>query len=91
MLVTSLVVSIVLLVVGVVLFLRGRAALEEATRVKSGFGGPPGSLDIGTELGFGVEEHRQELLSAQRTRLWGLVLGAVGLVALVVTLVLLAR
>ncbi len=91
MLVTSLVVSTALLVAGVVLFLRGRAALAEASGVRAGFGGPPGSLDIGTELGFGVERHREEVLSAQRTRLWGVVLGVVGLVGLVVSIVLLAR
>ncbi|RIK16432.1 MAG: hypothetical protein DCC50_04935 [Acidobacteria bacterium] len=78
---------LVLLVVGVVLFLRGRAALEEASRVRAGFGGPPGSLDIGTELGFGVEEDRRALLAAERLRLWGLVLVGLAVVWLLVALI----
>ena len=51
------------------------------------FGGPPGSSDVGTEGGFGVEDNRAEVLGARRLRLWGLVLAAVGLVWLLVTLV----
>lgn len=83
----GVIVPLVLLVVGVVLFLRGRSALEEASRVRAGFGGPPGSLDIGTELGFGVEEGRQAVLAAQRLRLWGLVLVGVAVVWLLVALI----
>lgn len=83
----GVIVPLVLLAVGVVLFLRGRSALEEANRIKAGFGGPPGSLDIGTELGFGVEENRKAVLSAERLRLWGLVLVGVAVVWLLVSLI----
>lgn len=78
---------LLLLVVGAVLYLRGRAAHGEATRVRAGFGGPPGSLDVGTELGFGVEDNRRAVLAAQRLKLWGLLLVAVALVWTLVTLV----
>lgn len=87
----GVVLPVVLLAAGVLLYLRGRSALEEATRVRAGFGGPPGSLDIGTELGFGIEENRAEVLAARRTRLWGLVLIAVAVVWLLVTLLLAVR
>lgn len=83
----GVVLPLVLLVVGVLLHLRGRAALADATRVRAGFGGPPGSLDVGTEQGFGVEHDRGRVLAAQRLRLWGLVLVAVAVVWLLVTLV----
>ena len=71
---------------GAFLYARGRAAHEEATRIKGGFGGPPGSLDVGTELGFGVEDSSAARLSATRTKLWGLILLAVGLLWLAVGL-----
>lgn len=83
----GVVLPLILLGAGVALLLRGRAALAEATRVRAGFGGPPGSLDVGTELGFGVEHDRGRVLAAQRLRLWGLVLVAVAVVWLLVTLV----
>lgn len=83
----GVVVPLVLLAAGVFLYLRGRAAHQDATRIKGGFGGPPGSLDIGTELGFGVEENRKEVLAAQRLKLWGLVLVGVAVVWLLVTLI----
>ncbi|MFK5633286.1 MULTISPECIES: hypothetical protein [unclassified Ornithinimicrobium] len=84
--VMRVVLPLVLAVVGAALYLRGRAAHREATRITSGFGGPPGSLDVGTELGFGVEDGSAARLSAMRTRLWGLVLLAVGLLWLGVAL-----
>ena len=71
---------------GAFLYARGRAAHQEATRIKGGFGGPPGSLDVGTELGFGVEDSSAARLSATRTKLWGLILLAVGLLWLAVGL-----
>ena len=57
-------------------------------RIRGGFGGPPGSLDVGTEIGFGVDpdEHRAALLAARRQQLWGAVLGGAGLLWLVVAL-----
>ena len=77
---------VLLILAGGYLYLRGRAAHREATRLRSGFGGPPGSADIGTELGFGVENNRATVLAAQRQMLWGGILGGVGLVWLVVGL-----
>jgi hypothetical protein len=85
--VLGVVLPLLVLAAGVVLLLRGRAALAEATRVRSGFGGPPGTLDVGTQVGPGAEDHRRELLAAQRLRLRGLVLVGVGVVWLLVTLV----
>lgn len=81
-----IVIPAVLIAAGVVLFLRGRAAHREATRIKGGFGGPPGSHDIGTRLGFDVDpaQERADTLAAQRQMLWGGILGGVGLAWLLV-------
>jgi hypothetical protein len=81
------VLPLLLVLAGAFLFLRGRAEHRRATRLRGGFGGPPGSLDIGTELGFGVENTRSEILSARRQMLWGAILGGIGLIWLVVGLV----
>ena len=83
----GVVLPLVLLAVGVALYLRGRAALAEARRVRAGFGGPPGSLDVGTELGFGVQDNREQVLAARRLKLWGLLLVVVALLWTLVTLV----
>lgn len=80
------VLPLLLVLAGAFLYLRGRAEHREATRLRGGFGGPPGSLDIGTELGFGVENNRSAILSARRQMLWGGILGGVGLIWLVVGL-----
>lgn len=78
---------VLLLAAGVVLLLRGRSAVAEARRIKGGFGGPPGSHDIGLEVGMSDPEgERRELLAAQRQVLWGWILIGVGLVWLVVAL-----
>jgi hypothetical protein len=83
----GVVLPLLVLAAGVVLLLRGRAALSEATRIRAGFGGPPGTGDVGTEMGLGAEDHRRQVLAAQRLRLWGLVLVVVGVLWLLVTLV----
>lgn len=83
--VLGVVLPLVLLALGVALLLRGRSTLAAARRIRAGFGGPPGSLDIGTELGFGID-NRAELLRGRRLSLWGLVLVAVGVLWLLVTL-----
>lgn len=47
-----------LIVVGAGLYLWGRSERQRARSqigMKGGFGGPPGTHDIGTEAGFGVE------------------------------------
>lgn len=84
---------LVLIAAGAWLFLRGRSAEQEAARLRGGFGGPPGSTDIGTQIGFGVdpEQHRQERLAAARQKLWGGILGGVGILWLVIGLVFALR
>ncbi|MFX0538112.1 hypothetical protein ACQBAT_03200 [Ornithinimicrobium sp. Y1847] len=85
------VLPLVLAVLGAVLLLRGRAMYREATRLRAGFGGPPGSIDVGTELGFGVEDNRAAILAAQRRMLWGGILGGIGAIWAVVGLIMLLR
>lgn len=75
---------LLLVAVGVVLYVRGRAASAEATRVRAGFGGPPGTHDVATGQGLGVEDDRARRLAAQRLRLWGLLLVLAGMVWLLV-------
>lgn len=82
------VLPLILLIVGVVLYVLGRKQHAEAVRIKAGFGGPPGSLDVGSDLGFGIDSNRQAVLSAQRKMLWGGILGGIGLIWLIVSLVL---
>ena len=79
-------VPLLLRVVGVLLLVRGRAALARTREVRAGFGGPPGSTDVGGPEGFGTQERRTAELSARRTVLWGGLLGGVGAVWLLVTL-----
>lgn len=81
----GVVLPLVLLAVGVLLHVRGRAAYADATRVRAGFGGPPGSHDVATEQGLGVEDDRARRLAAQRLKLWGLLLVLAGMVWLLVT------
>ena len=82
------VLPVLLLAAGVVLLLRGQAALAEARRIKGGFGGPPGSRDIGLAVGFDAdpEQQRARVLSAQRQVLWGWILVAVAVIWLLVAL-----
>lgn len=85
--VLRVVIPAVLLAVGLGIFLRGRSALSQSQRLRGGFGGPPGSMDVGTELGFEVDEDLgATTLGAQRQMLWGGVLGGLGAIWLVVTL-----
>ena len=79
-------VPLLLLVVGMLLLVRGRAALARTRELRAGFGGPPGSSDVGSADGFGAEEHRSAELSARRTVLWGGLIAGVGAVWLLVTL-----
>jgi len=82
------VLPLLLLAAGVLLLLRGRAALAQARRIKGGFGGPPGSHDVGLDVGFDVdpERERAQVLSAQRQVLWGWILVGVAVVWLLVAL-----
>lgn len=71
---------LVLLLVGLVIYLMGRTQRREL-RVRArrgGFGGPPGTSDIGTAQGFGVEDDAQALRSAGVRVLTGLILMLVG-------------
>ena len=80
----GVVLPLVLVAVGVLLYVRGRAAHADATRIRAGFGGPPGSHDVPTEQGLGGEDDRARRLAAQRTKLWGLLLVLAGMVWLLV-------
>lgn len=76
-----------LVLVGAGLYLWGRRQRDRAraqVASKGGFGGPPGTLDIGTEVGFGVEGEGPNPAAAQPKILGGLVLMAVGAVLLVI-------
>ncbi|WP_151524916.1 hypothetical protein [Serinicoccus kebangsaanensis] len=81
-----IVIPLVLILVGGGLLLSGRAAHREAMRLRGGFGGPPGTADIGSQEGFGAdpEQHRRALLEARRRVLRGGVVAAVGGIWLVV-------
>ncbi|GAA1137384.1 hypothetical protein [Ornithinicoccus hortensis] len=77
---------LVLLVVGVALYLWGRRERREARArigTKGGFGGPPGTLDIGTELGFGVEGRGPDPNAGRAKIRAGTVAAVVGAVLLV--------
>ena len=82
------VLPVILVLAGAALYVAGRREHAEAVRIKAGFGGPPGSLDIGSDLGFGVENNRGRVLAAQRKMLWGGILAGIGLIWLVVSLVM---
>lgn len=77
---------LVLVALGVGLFLWGRREQREArSRIgsKGGFGGPPGTLDIGSELGFGVEGRGPDPHAGRAKILAGAVAAVVGAVLLV--------
>ncbi|WP_114907194.1 hypothetical protein [Ornithinimicrobium murale] len=78
---------VLLVVIGAVVFVWGRRQREQARAdlgSKGGFGGPPGTLDIGTEVGFGVEGAGPDPAAAQPKILSGLVLMAAGAALLVI-------
>jgi hypothetical protein len=73
---------LVLVVVGLGLFVWGRRERREARArigAKGGFGGPPGSLDIGSELGFGVEGRGPDPNAGRSKILAGALAALVGL------------
>ena len=78
---------VLLVLIGGGIFWWGRRE-QEAARAqvgsKGGFGGPPGTLDIGTEIGFGVEGPGPDPAAARPKILGGLVLMAVGALLLVI-------
>lgn len=72
---------------GLVLFLGGRAerrAVRAEAGERGGFGGHPGTSDVGTAEGFGVEEAVEQVRAATRKVLIGLVVMLVGVVTLLV-------
>ncbi len=78
-----------LVVGGLLVVLVGRTqrteVLDQARR--GGFGGPPGTTDVGDADGFGVEQARAVLQSASRKVLIGLglmLLGALGTLGVIV-------
>ncbi|MGB3257364.1 MAG: hypothetical protein WBG89_13470 [Ornithinimicrobium sp.] len=77
----------VVVLVGLVLFLGGRAERRsvraEATE-RGGFGGQPGTSDVGSAEGFGVDETAEQIRAATRKVLGGLVVMLGGVVALLV-------
>jgi len=82
---------IVIVGIGVALYLWGRREQREARSqigMRGGFGGPPGTLDIGTDTGFGIEPgERGPGRRAGRPRiLAGLVAIAVGALLLSVVM-----
>ena len=78
---------VLVMLIGAGLFLWGRRQREAARAQvgrKGGFGGPPGTLYIGTEIGFGVEGKGPDPAAARPKILGGLVLVAVGALLLVI-------
>jgi hypothetical protein len=76
--------------IGLGLWLWGRRERAEARAeigVKGGFGGPPGTTDIGTQLGFGVEGPGPDPDAGGGRILAGLICLGVGALALVVGLI----
>lgn len=78
---------VLLILIGAGVFFWGRRERDEARAQvgsKGGFGGPPGTLDIGTEIGFGVDGPGADPAAARPKILGGLVLMAVGALLLVI-------
>jgi hypothetical protein len=78
---------VLLLLVGAAVYLWGRKERTEARSqigMKGGFGGPPGTLDVGTEVGFGVDGSGPDPQAGRTKILSGLVLMAAGALLLVI-------
>ncbi|MGB7450207.1 MAG: hypothetical protein WA892_13920 [Ornithinimicrobium sp.] len=74
--------------VGLLVFMGGRREREalRADAQHGGFGGPPGTTDVGSAEGFGVEETRSMIHAASRKVLIGLFIMLSGLLALLVVI-----
>ncbi len=75
----------VVVLLGLVWFLGGRAerrAVRAEAAERRGFGGQPGTTDVGDAEGFGVEEAGEQIRAATRKVLIGLVVMLVGVIAL---------
>ncbi len=68
---------VAVVLVGLTVFLGGRAertALKADATSQGGFGGPPGTTDVGAADGFDVESFRSEMHAATRKVLTGLLI-----------------
>lgn len=82
-------IGVLVLVVGFGFWLWGRrqqAAARAQLGQRGGFGGPPGTTDIGTEIGFGVDGPGPDPNAGRTTILVGQVLTGLGVVLAVVAL-----
>lgn len=81
---------VLLILIGVAVWLWGRRE-QEAARAQigqqGGFGGPPGTMDIGTEIGFDVEGPGPNPAAARPKILGGLVLVVVGVLLLIIMVI----
>ncbi len=74
-----------LVAVGFVVFFGARAqrrAIVQDARQRGGFGAEPGTTDIGSEQGFGIEQARGQVKAATGRVLAGLIMMFVGVLAL---------
>ncbi len=79
-----------LVLVGAGLYLWGRSERQRARSqigMKGGFGGPPGTHDIGTEIGFGTEGRGPDRQAGASKILAGLVAVILGLLLMFAMLV----
>ncbi len=66
----------VVFLLGLIYFLSGRAerkAIRAEASERGGFGGPPGTSDVGSAQGFGVEQAAEQVRTATRKVLIGLI------------------
>lgn len=80
-------VPVLLILLGAACYLWGRreqAFARSQIGMKGGFGGPPGTTDIGTEIGFGVEGDGPDPAAGRGKVLAGLALVGVGGLLLVI-------
>lgn len=76
---------VLLVLAGFVIFFGARAqrrAIVDDARQRGGFGAEPGTTDVGSAEGFGIEEAREKVRVATGRVLTGLVLMLVGVLAL---------
>ncbi len=75
----------VVVLLGLILFMGGRAerrAVRAEAAERSGFGGDPGTSDVGSAQGFGVEEAAEQIRAATRKVLIGLLVMLLGALTL---------
>lgn len=75
----------VVVLLGLIYFLSGRAerrAIRADAAERGGFGGPPGTSDVGSAQGFGVEQAAEHIRAATRKVLIGLIVMLIGVLTL---------